>query len=133
MNAKQRDASEALAVLQTLILPGDTLYCVTTHVSRSGMMRSIKVCRVTDSKKPEIVNISWRVAKALGWGFDSDRDSVKVSGCGMNLHFHTVYCLGRLLFPQGGSLDYSPRAGQERRAGETKERDGGYLLKHTSL
>jgi hypothetical protein len=134
-SSKKSDAIEAIAVLREQILPGDTLYCVTTHVSRSGMQRSIMVIRATESKKPECRNISWRVAKALGWRFDEARDSVKVDGCGMDLHFHTVYCLGRTLFPDGGSLGLSApsRIAQERRAGATKERDGGYLLRHASL
>ena len=136
--SKKRDAIEAIAVLRQLITPGDTLYCVTTHVSRSGMLRSIKVMhavgpQVPGEARPEVRNISWRVAKALGWRFDSDRDSVKVDGCGMDLHFHTVYCLGRALFPDGGDLSLSPREHQERRAGQTREVDGGYLLKHASL
>lgn len=140
---KQRDAIEAIAVLHETIKPGDTLYCTTCHVSRSGMMRKIKIFSASCEKeyengkpigtRPAVRNISFRVAKALGWRFDERWDAIDVHGCGMDMHFHTVYTLGSALFPKGGDLKLSPRRAQEERAGEKIERDGGYLLKHRSL
>lgn len=129
------ERDEAIAQLRECLKPGDTVYTVLKHRSRSGMQREIAVLLVadaTDGSGPYARNASYRVATALGWRC-SDRDAVVVGGCGMDMGFHVVYTLGRVLFPEGGSLEHSPRRAQEERAGETRERDGGYLLKHCWL
>ena len=117
--------AEACATLRSMIKPGDSVYVTLKHVSRSGMYRRIAVLV---SVGGEVANVSGLVAEAIG--AKSTVGAVGVGGCGMDMGFKIVYDLGRVLFPDGGPLECSPRAGQERRAGETIERDGGYLLKH---
>ena len=95
---KVAERENALARLREMVKPGDTLYTVLRHVSRSGMSRSIS-CIVHTPEGP--VDMSWAVARALGWSFDRRNDGVKVSGCGMDMGFHLVYSLSYTLFKNG--------------------------------
>lgn len=87
-----------------------TVYVQQRHVSRSGMLRVLRLYVIRDN---ELLDITHHVNEVLRWGFDRNRWGVKVSGCGMDMHFHTVYCLSVSLF------------GHDNR--------GGYRLKHTSI
>lgn len=87
------------------------LHMIVTSVSRSGMSRKIMVLAAT--AEGEIVNISYRVARALGWRCDRDTSAVIVEGCGMDMGFHLVYSLSSVLY-----------AGQHR---------AGYRIRHNWL
>ena len=116
--------------------PGATVYTTVTHVSRSGMSRNIKVTFIKDN---EPLHLSWSVAHALGWSMDKDRNTVKVSGCGMDMGFHLVYCLSYALFPDGfdcigdrcPSNDHSNI--HEAPEGIWHHHDGGYALRQRWL
>ena len=42
----------------------------------------------------ELVNITYHSAAALGWGYkDGYNGGISVSGCGMDMLFHTIDCL----------------------------------------
>ena len=45
--------------------------------------------------------LSWRVAAVLGASWDNKRECIKVTGCGMDMIYATVYDLGRVLWPEG--------------------------------
>lgn len=126
--SKMTDAQreEMRALLRKRIRPGAVLYTVVTHVAKSGMMRHIKVLQV---RSGEIHNISRMVADALGRKFTDD-NAVVSHGCGMDMGFELIYCLGRALFPKGGSLAKTSyvRQHQAKKGGIAKEIDGGYLL-----
>ena len=125
------EEAEALADLRKRVKPGDTIFCVLRHVSRSGMMRVISFYEQRTDKELRMIDYS------MGILLDHTRvprgDGLRVGGCGMDMGFHMVYNLGRTLFPKGGSLKHSPRRLQEERSGRTKETDGGYLLKYRWL
>jgi hypothetical protein len=72
-----------------------TVYTNLLHVSRSGMYRVIGVMIMRNNKP---IDISGWVAKALGWGYDRDKNGVKVSGAGMDMGFHLVYELSSVLY-----------------------------------
>lgn len=74
-------------------------------------------------RKPALRSIGWLAARAMGDTFDSDRQGLKVGGCGMDMGFHVVYGLGRTLYPKGVKKGYAGRP----------EGDGGYAFKHTWL
>lgn len=78
------------------VKPGDTLYTTVTHVARSGMSRSIKVF-VMENNVP--MDRSWAASRLLGDALDEKNGGVKMGGCGMDMGFHLVYSLGRVLFP----------------------------------
>ena len=143
--AQEKEQEEAKEYLRTLIKPGDTVYTILRHVSRSGMMRIIDPVIMTTDAGP--YSITGWTAKALGEPLDRDRWGVKVGGCGMDMGFHLVYNLSYTLFPDGfgcigehcpsndhsndgmrpqgrTSIDYSP---------DRHHQDGGYALRHKWL
>lgn len=112
--------------LRRVIKPGDTIYTIVRHVSRSGMSRVIDVYRIVDS---EPVRFSWSAAKALDWTYDKRHEGIRVGGCGMDMCFHTVYSLSRVLFPKGFKVDGVGRNGDT----SGHDNDGGYALKYRPL
>lgn len=126
--AQHTEQAEALERIRECVKPGDTLYCVLRHVSKSGMSRVIDLKKIDGE---QVLSLGWNVAKALGYKYDRDREGVKVSGCGMDMGFALVYALGRTLWPQGFTL--APH--QHGRNGDTSgfDEDGGYALQHRWL
>jgi hypothetical protein len=118
------ERDEARADLLALLKPGDAVYTVLRHVSRSGMYRVLDVFIIRDNKPRRI---SWTVSRALGWRYDARHDGVGVGGAGMDMGFHLVYSLGLALF---GSGDACAALGYHvGRNGDTgPETEGGYLL-----
>ncbi len=94
MKYTKAQTQEALGQLQRNIQPGQTLRTIVTHVSRSGMSRSI---RVLDGFN----DISWLVARVLDESMDDRNGGIRVSGCGMDMGFDIVYRLGYRLWPNG--------------------------------
>ena len=94
---KERD--EAIQELRELLKPGDTVYCVLRHVSRSGMMRAISPMIIQDGGAPW--EISHLVCPALERKFHQKHGGVTVHGCGMDMGFELVYALSRTLYPDG--------------------------------
>lgn len=117
---------EAVEELRKLLKPNDEIYTLVTHVSRTGMSRRIRLFIVRDG---EIRSITGLAARALGWRlFRGYNDSIHVDGCGMDMCFHTVYSLGGVLFPKGGTTT-RPRNMDT----SGFESDGGYLLTKRDL
>lgn len=129
-NARKTEAAEAIARLREWLKPGDTLYSILRHVSRSGMQRSIALVRLgPDEWHPGQIAIrqaTTNAAKALELPFDREREGIKVNGCGMDMGSHLTYELGRVLWPDGfgcigencpsndhsnGDRDYTPHGG----------------------
>ena len=90
---------EAIDRLKKWIKPGDTIYTIVTGVARSGMSRTIRFFKISDG---EILSLDYNVARALGWRI-KDR-GVHVEGCGMDMGFHAVETLSRILFNDGQAL-----------------------------
>jgi hypothetical protein len=136
--SKSQEREEAINRLKELLKPGDTVYTVLRHVSRSGMSRAIDVYKITSGKdgRPEKSWLSYNVAKALEWGFNKNYEAVSVGGCGMDMGFHLVYTLSRVLFKEYTCLgkdcpanDHSngmPRPARPSK--RVKHGDGGYAL-----
>ena len=101
MKAILTEKQEAIARLKSWLKPGDTVYTIVRHVSRSGMMREISAIKLEMNKtRKEIqpIYLSYNIAKALGWTMAKGNDAVKVGGCGMDMGFHLVYTLSKVLF-----------------------------------
>lgn len=131
MTRKTAEATEARDHLAKFLKPGDTVYTILRHVSRSGMMRVVSLKIMVDG---EPFDISGFVAKAVGYTLDSRNFGVKVGGCGTDVGFDAVYNLARTLWPSGnvcsgkscpsndhsnGDRDYTPHTHE----------DGGYALR----
>lgn len=137
MTQKQKEQNEAIERLKEWIQPGDTIHTILRHVSRSGMFRVIDVVKI--GKDGEVLSLGWNVAKALDYAHDRQREGLRVSGCGMDMGFHVVYNLSRVLFEDFrcvGEGCHSNDHSNERKRNYTKGRkhsDGGYALKQRWL
>lgn len=96
---KRTEQQEAIERLREWLKPGDTVYTIIRHVSRSGMQReiSLKLLR-RDGEVP--YHLDGNVALALGDRIGK-HDGVIVGGCGMDMGFHVVYNLSATLFHDG--------------------------------
>lgn len=134
----EQQRQDAIAKLREYLRPGDNVTTTVMHVSRSGMYRAIK-CQIVS--RGEILDISWLVARATGFGFDERHGGVKASGCGMDMTFHVVYSLSSALWPDGYRCTSRTRNGRpvcrsndhsnglrEYDGRTIKHQDGGYAL-----
>ena len=84
-------------LLEFYLKEGDTVYTVLRSVSSSGMSRtiSLKVAR-----EGRILDLTYFASDVLGWPLVEKNGSraLRVGGCGMDMGFHTVYTLARVLF-----------------------------------
>lgn len=113
------EKEQALQNLRNWIKPGDTVYTVLRHVSASGMTRVISLVVIKPGKRgeaPRLIHPNYAAAKVLGWTLTTKHgsDGIRVSGCGMDMGFHLVYTLGRVLWP-------------------SKKTDSGYLIRQEWL
>lgn len=126
-SAKDVERETARKELSAILKPGDTVYYVLRHVSRSGMQREISLFA------EGMRCLDYHVARLLDMR-RGKRDGLVVTGCGMDMGFHLVYNLSRVLFHEAftcigdkcpsndhinGDRDYSPH----------QHSDGGYALR----
>lgn len=129
MTRKQREQADAVTKLRTMLKPGDTVYTVLRHASRSGMTREIGlVLMQADQSNVTDLHPNHLVATALDYRVGK-RDGLVVGGCGMDMGFSVVYNLGRKLFPDGFKVDGRGRNGDT----SGWDNDGGYALKQRWL
>jgi len=102
MKVSKADHAQAKARLLELLNPGDTVYTVLRKVSKSGMTRQISLYTVRDNTPHWL---TYSASKVLGWPMRGD--NLVVSGCGMDMGFHTVYTLSQYLFDGGYKLKQS--------------------------
>jgi hypothetical protein len=122
---KEAAAAPILNPLLDILKPGDTVYCVLRHVSRSGMRREISLFT------KDMRCIDGLAARALGYRIGK-RGGLVVTGCGMDMGFHLVYNLGWSLFPQGFVPADAGRAyGRNGQDAKVLDTDGGYALNST--
>lgn len=94
----ERDAARAR--LRRRLPVGSVVYVTQHHVSRSGMLRHLSLSIIRNGHH---VDITCEAAAAMGdtvshtYGYPT----IKVGGCGMDMHFHLVYSLARSLRPDG--------------------------------
>lgn len=88
------------------------LYVIQHSVSTSGMTRKLSVLMPVKSQiydgEMEVWDITKHVACILGWRLDKD-DFLIVAGCGMNMHFHTIYELSSVLYGKNEDGSYSQK------------------------
>lgn len=126
MTKEDLEKLEAIKKLKKLVKPGDTVYTILRHVSRSGMSREISLVL---KKKDCIFDISFYAAAAMGDRINRKSGGIKIGGCGMDMGFSLVYSLGWALWPKG----FKTWAGYWRNEPVTFETDGGYALKQQWL
>ncbi len=131
------EKKEAVERLLRTVEPGDTVYTIARHVSRSGMQREISLVAIDRSLivlpiesrveiaklgRDALTTIDFFAARALGYRIGK-HGGIVVGGGGMDMGFHLVYNLGRALWPNGTDRPHGRRNGQP-------DSDGGYALKH---
>lgn len=101
------EQADAIERLKGFLSAGDTVYCITKHVSRSGMQRRLDLYtfKADESGTLRTYWLTWLAAKALGWRVKDD--TLVVDRCGMDIHFHAVYELAAVLFGDGYKLNKS--------------------------
>ena len=101
---------KAMTRLRAELTPGRVVYTKLTHVSRSGMSRSIE-CYLAQGRD-NLTDITWAVARATNSRVDNTHGGIIMGGCGMDMGFALVYNLGRTIYPNGvpctGSRGYNP-------------------------
>lgn len=136
--AERLDARERLL---GWLQPGDTVYTILRHVSRSGMQRVIGVVVfLGDDVKPiHPIHPNYAVANLLGRRLSKDYDGVVCGGTGMDMGFELVYSLSSALFPDGfecigeGCPANDHVNGVREYGAGVFHRDGGYALRQAWL
>jgi len=135
MNKQETERHDAIELLRKNIQPGDTLYTVLRHTSKSGMYHVIDVYTMKDNTP---LRWSWSVASAINCRYDRKHEGIGVSGCGMDMGFDIVYNLGYALFGKDykcpgkkcGSPEHHHNQGNKPYLKGIKHTDGGYALNH---
>ena len=129
--------AQALEYLHSYLKPGQTVYVILRHASKSGMSRSISAVIPTISKegKPGIYDITHLVAQACDLTMDTHHNGVKMGGCGMDMGFALVYDLSRTMWPGGFDCigDGCPSNDHFNHEENAHHVDGGYALKKSWL
>lgn len=127
------DEQEAKAELRKLLKPGDTVYTILRHVSSSGMFRTIDVVVIRKSEYKDARhsgyyprNISYWVGLATDTKLSKKHEGLEVGGAGMDMGFHLVYNLGRVLYPKG--FKHNAKTHARNGSTEPRDNDGGYAL-----
>ena len=124
----------AIETLRELLKPGDTVYTVLTHVSYSGMSRSIDLFLLADSDR---TRLTYFAARAMRKAVNQKYGGIRIRR-GPGIGNSVVYNLGRTLWPDGfdcigdrcpstdhanGDQDFTPH----------RHKDGGYALRREWL
>tara|TARA_R110000824_G_scaffold28841_1_gene96494 strand:+ start:26 stop:451 length:426 start_codon:yes stop_codon:yes gene_type:complete len=138
--AQKQAQRDSIDHLRELLHPGDTVYTILDHCSRSGMTRHIRVviARTGDDGRTYHLHPNWHVATALGVRQAKRGDGVVMGGCGMDMGFQLVYTLSATLWPDGfvclgdrcRSNDHS---NGDRDRTPHHHKSGGYALTHEWL
>lgn len=91
------EQADSLEYLKKILSPGDTVYCILRHVSRSGMMREISLYVIKDDVP---MYLDHAAAVVLGYT-QGKAGGVRVDGCGMDMGFHLVYQVASAVFRDG--------------------------------
>jgi len=97
------EQEQALTWLFALLQPGDTVYSILRHVSRSGMLRVIELVAF---KNNQPCRFGYSAAIVTGRRYDDKRRGVFINGCGMDLGLALVYELSYRLFADGYRLNH---------------------------
>ena len=124
---KIQERIEALNFVRGLTDEDNRIYVSQVHVSRSGMQRRLRLYWMDTTQEYPKVDITYHASKILGWSMDNR--GLKVDGCGMDMHFHTVYTLSGYLYPDGFKVEGVGRNGDT----SGWDDNGGYYLKCISL
>lgn len=112
------DVEQAKSKLLQWLKPGDTVYTVLDHVSRSGMSRHIRVVLLESQPEDEPVVFypNRSVGAVLGYPRAKRGDGLVVGGWGMDMGFHIVQSLGYALWGKEAAEGVGKEANELRKA-----------------
>ena len=96
--------------LRKFVKPTSTIIVIQKSVSKSGMSRRLELYTF---HKGRLVRLTWHIAQLME--YSRNDKGLLVNGCGMDMHFATVYNLTSYLFPRsskyltgngGGTLEW---------------------------
>lgn len=96
------DKAQALELVKKLVTPGDTLYTILRHVSRSGMSRRVSVICIKENQarcldsEVELLTHFKRVNRG--------KEGLVVHGVGGDVGFEVVHALADAVFGDGYKL-----------------------------
>lgn len=132
---KERQEQEAIEDLRAIIKPGDTIYTVLRHVSRSGMYRAIDLF-VMENNEPRWIS---HLAAKLLEGYDNKHDACRASGCGMDMGFSLVESLSYQLYydypclgekcPSNAHVNYWEHSSRDDEYWKNHNHHDGYALR----
>lgn len=93
------DKADSAKYLKDLLKPGATVHTILRHVSRSGMFRRISLVYNMEDITWEVARLMEEPIKQRG-GYVQDA-GIGTPGCGMDMGFHLVSNMSRILFPDG--------------------------------
>jgi hypothetical protein len=142
------EKEEAILKLRDILHPGDRIYTILRHVSRSGMMRVIDVQVMVPCEEKYAptkgVNAQPRwighlVATAIGMPWDDRKQGIRMGGCGTDMGWEITYHLGWALYGkewpctgEGCPSNVHSNGDRDHTPGRLHG-DGGYALKHAWL
>ena len=130
MKYSKKETEETLEYLRSILKPGSEVYTTVKSVAKSGMSRTMKLHVVLDGK---IQGITYSVACVLGDPIQKD-GTIRVHGCGMDMGFHIVYTLSRILFPDGFiHAEAVKEYGRNGTPATKLDKNGGYALEQRWL
>lgn len=130
--SEKLESTQEMETLKKWVKPGGTLYTILRHRAASGMSRVLDLYVIVDG---EPLRLSWSASKVLGWTYNRNHEGILVRGCGLDVGYHLVYSLGRLLFADGFTCigDKCPsndHSNGDRNYEPHKHSDPGYSLRH---
>ncbi len=142
MNEKEQAKKDLLKMFAGDIKKGKppVIYTTVKHVSQRGMMRHIDINYIKNNKP---IKLNWYIQR-LGLfkrakNYDSkNADSLRVSGCGMDMGFHVVYNLSSILYEDNfyclGNDCLSNDHTNDRKPYQFEDKKGNYIKgkKHSS-
>jgi len=124
----KQEQENSVILLKKYLKPGDTLYTVLRHVSKSGMYRAIDCYSIKCVKgKVEKQWLSYLVAKAIRERFDERWEAIGVSGGGMDMGYYLMMGLSYTLHGHNPKGDGGKSPGVSPRPGHYQ---AGYSLNH---
>jgi len=134
MKINQTERDKVRTELLKKLKPGDTVYTVLRHVSRSGMMRRISALTIKSvrGQEPEIRQYEHELDILCGFKMGEPEGNI-IGGCGMDIGFSLVQQLSRALWPNGFTCAGDRCRSNEHMNGDRNRkphhhRDGGYAL-----
>ena len=115
---------EAAGTLLRWLKPGSSVWTVLRHVSPSGMTRWLDLYVIDSDGEP--IRLTYQTCLLTGYRYDTNREALKIQGCGMDMGFQAVYNLGEALWPAGTSEPHGTRNGEP-------DSTGGYALRQRWL